>query len=251
MSLITPYLYIGGVQEAQDINFLQGKRVHTIVNCAQELPDFFPQNFQYVRLDLDDTPQQSLARVLDPAAAHIIQKMREGKVVFVHCAAGISRSSSVVVYTLMKLHNWNFGKAFRFVRDLHPRANPNPGFVQQLAGHNNPMQREGTPVFVRDIQASTETNVEFIGGHFVGMSARAESLGPPPLQDSDHGTRRESYQAPDGIYDQQGGMTPIQDPSQPDEKRGWSQLTFDCPDCELPEYSAGGGGKGMYARIFS
>lgn len=239
MSLITPYLYIGGIQEAQDITFLQGSKVHTIVNCAREIPDFFPNNFQYIRLDLDDVPHQSLTHVLDPISRHIIQMMRAGKVVFVHCAAGISRSASVVIYTLMKLHRWNFDKAFRFVRELHPRADPNQGFIQQLASQNNPIQREGIPMYVGD------------SGHTSNVELLEDPDTQTSVQSFTHDAQSEAvYEAPRNIYQRPGGMTPIQDPSQPGRTRGWRQLTFDCPECDLPEYSPGGG-RGLYARIFS
>lgn len=148
MSLITPYLYLGSFKEAQDLNFLQGHRVSLVVNCAQELPNVFPNNFEYIRLDLNDHPSQSLGHVLDPIADEINRAQRAGRVVFVHCAAGISRSSSIVIYTLMKLHGWNFERSLKFVRDLHYRTDPNPGFVQQLVQRNSQSQRHGIPMSV-------------------------------------------------------------------------------------------------------
>src|SRR5215469_1004888 len=108
MSLITPQLYIGDISNAQDINFLRSKHIKLIVNCAKEIPDFFPQNFTYMRLDWDDDPNQPIIKDVEFAANNIIAAMKEHMNVFVHCAAGVSRSSSTVIYTLMKLHKWPY-----------------------------------------------------------------------------------------------------------------------------------------------
>lgn len=250
MSLITPYLFVGSAKEARNDVFLRSKRVHTIVNCAREVPNFFQQDFQYTRLELDDVPDQDLSRVLESTSRHIIQQMREGKVVFVHCAAGISRSVAIVIYTLMKLHRWNFVKAYRFVKDLHPQSNPNPGFVQQLASYNNPMQREGIPLTVGNSveESSIDSSFDLIDG-----PGGSPAIGPPSAyaQDTTIGIRGEDYHPPNSIYTKEGGMAPMADPEQSTVKSGWKQLTFDCPECDLPEYSTGGSSGGLYARIFS
>jgi len=195
MSIITPLLYLGDYNNARDLRFLKRIHVDTIVNCAEELPNSFPNDFNYIRLDLYDAPDQSLGHVLEKISDQIIQLMRQNRVVFVHCAAGISRSSSIVIYTIMKLHRWNYERAFKFVKDLHRRTDPNPGFVEQLVRLNKGLRREGLPV-----------------------TFKSPTVREPPLN---------------GI-----GL------------RGWSKLTFDCPECELPKYGSARDG-GLYARIFS
>lgn len=132
MSLITPHLYLGGLKPAQNFNFLKNKRVKLIVNCAKELPNYFPSDFEYIRLDWDDIPQQNIHKDLDTISNKIIKTIKDGNVVYVHCAAGISRSSSVVIYTIMKLHKWDYNKSYQFVKDFRSIVDPNPGFVEQI-----------------------------------------------------------------------------------------------------------------------
>lgn len=150
MTQITPQLYLGDIHKAQNFEFLQSVGVNHIVNCTDDISNFFPNDFQYTNLGLADHPQQSLHRVLDPAADLIISLLRKGQVVFVHCFAGVSRSASIVIYTLMKLHTWNYEKAFRFVRGFRPLIRPNSGFVEQLTNKNNPIAREGIPTLAMD-----------------------------------------------------------------------------------------------------
>ncbi len=132
MSIITPQLYLGSDKEAKDLNFLKKHKIVLIVNCAQEIPNYFKDKFTYWNLNLQDVPNQDLSHVLDKVADQIIKIMQQGKTVFVHCAAGISRSSTIVIYTLMKKHNWDFENAYTFVKEMHPNTSPNPGFIQQL-----------------------------------------------------------------------------------------------------------------------
>ena len=53
----------------------------------------------------------------------------------VHCAAGISRSSSTVIAYLMKKFGWTYVKAYGFVRGKRPVISPNNGFIRQLRNY--------------------------------------------------------------------------------------------------------------------
>lgn len=55
-----------------------------------------------------------------------------GKNVFVHCAAGISRSSSFVIGFIMKKYGMTFGEGFSYVKEKRNFINPNSGFRDQL-----------------------------------------------------------------------------------------------------------------------
>ena len=52
--------------------------------------------------------------------------------VFVHCAQGVSRSSTIVIAYLMKRYQWNLIKSMQFVANKRDCILPNPGFMQQL-----------------------------------------------------------------------------------------------------------------------
>lgn len=53
-------------------------------------------------------------------------------VVLVHCNAGVSRSSSVVIGYLMLRNKLPFEEAHRQVKTARPAVRPNPGFYRQL-----------------------------------------------------------------------------------------------------------------------
>ena len=53
-------------------------------------------------------------------------------VVFVHCFAGVSRSSTIIIAYLMKIKGMTFEQALQFTKDKRRIISPNPGFIKQL-----------------------------------------------------------------------------------------------------------------------
>jgi hypothetical protein len=62
----------------------------------------------------------------------VAEQRRAGRPVFVHCAAGASRSGLVVVGYVMAEHGWSRDEALRFVRSKRPQTRPNPSFLRRL-----------------------------------------------------------------------------------------------------------------------
>jgi atypical dual specificity phosphatase len=62
--------------------------------------------------------------------------------VIVHCAAGISRSASVVIAYLMEYYNFPLSKALKFVKDTRRIVDPNEGFLQSLAQYEFQLKKE-------------------------------------------------------------------------------------------------------------
>ena len=58
-----------------------------------------------------------------------------------HCNKGVSRSSSMVVAYLMKLHSMTFEQALAFVVARRAIANPNESFCRQLQEYGRRLQR--------------------------------------------------------------------------------------------------------------
>jgi len=80
---------------------------------------------------LGDNP--NLDFVLRDAATAIGAWRAEGKTVFVHCVAGISRTPTVVAAYLASRLGIDGLSGLVRVTEAHPRANPNPGFLEALA----------------------------------------------------------------------------------------------------------------------
>ncbi|KAH9930665.1 protein-tyrosine phosphatase-like protein [Fomitopsis serialis] len=91
---------------------------------------------------LSAIPFAELAEYL-PASTHFLSDaLRDPKArVLVHCAQGISRSSSVVCAYLIAKYGWSPERAVRFVKSKYALADPNPGFVMQLGEYARSLER--------------------------------------------------------------------------------------------------------------
>ena len=132
MSKITKNLYIGSYIEATNSQWLAFHGITHIVNMSTEHRNYFPRRFRYFRGDLYDHPMQSLEKTLKVGFLFIRNAIAQGGTVFVHCHAGVSRSSSMVLYYLMKTYGWSLDSSVAYMRRTHPRTNPNAGFMMEL-----------------------------------------------------------------------------------------------------------------------
>jgi hypothetical protein len=62
----------------------------------------------------------------------VTDQRKQGRVVYVHCRAGVSRSGMVVVAYEMAKNGWGFDEALRYVQSRRPVVSPNPLFRSLL-----------------------------------------------------------------------------------------------------------------------
>ena len=96
-----------------------------------ELP--FPDNFEYHPLEFGDCPTVELASHVKRGIETIKKAHSEGKTCFIHCAAGVSRSASIVIAYVMVTKGLNFEEALKYVQERRPCVDPNDGFRAYLA----------------------------------------------------------------------------------------------------------------------
>ena len=123
-------IYLGDFRTADDINILKEYNITHIINCAFNLPNRFPNEITYKRLDLRDEPNQPIIEKLEEAYEFI--KENKDKNIFVHCVFGKSRSASVVIFYIMKEKKLNFQDAKNYVKNIRNIVEPNSGFELEL-----------------------------------------------------------------------------------------------------------------------
>lgn len=102
----------------------------------------FPDKFTYKVLKIDDFQFQDIKQHLPTVYTFIHEARTSGGKVFVHCAAGVSRSASMVISYLMKLNGWTFQEAFDFVKQIRNVICPNSGFRKQLLEYQQELRKE-------------------------------------------------------------------------------------------------------------
>ena len=123
-------LYLGDFRAADDLNILKQNKITHILNCAFNLPNKFPNDLIYKRLDLRDEPDQKIIEQMKEAYKYI--KENSDKNIFVHCVFGKSRSASVIIFYIMNEHKIDFNSAKDIVKAKRGIVNPNIGFQNQL-----------------------------------------------------------------------------------------------------------------------
>jgi protein-tyrosine phosphatase len=124
-TLILNGLYLGNFVSSQDSKFISESKIGAIVNCTPSVPNKFCNEIEYMRLNLNDTSNEDdkMLKYINPAVEFIYKNLNiDGKNVFVHCHAGVSRSPTIVVAYLMKYYSMTLDDAIRFVQKRRPKV---------------------------------------------------------------------------------------------------------------------------------
>jgi len=167
---ICNFLWLGNLDNAQDTNFLTKNNITHLINIStydyeNGLPISVNQN-NYLHIKILDSDRADLLPHLDCSMkflkrAHVLWEDSNSQfgTTLVHCQAGISRSSSVVIAFIMNHRHMGWRRSYDYVKARRPSICPNINFTGQLieyekelAGKNiiKNIQRE------RDYDASSE-----------------------------------------------------------------------------------------------
>ncbi|XP_055360256.1 dual specificity phosphatase 29-like [Betta splendens] len=139
MDEVYPRIYIGDMHAAKDKSALRDHGVTHVLNAAHggfgvnTGPGFYRDTgITYHGVEAFDAPSFNLSPFFYPAAGFIRNALSSsaGKVL-VHCAMGLSRSSSLVLAYLMIHEGMTLADATRAV-GANRNVCPNEGFLQQL-----------------------------------------------------------------------------------------------------------------------
>jgi hypothetical protein len=135
-------LYLGSVENATDIDFLKRKNIKLIMSVVgagmdADISKFFKSTPEFlgikrVSFHINDTVRERISRIFDTAYDEIDKYSSKGKHVLVHCAAGISRSATIVIMYLMRKHGMSVTTAYKYVAARRPIINPNTRFMHEL-----------------------------------------------------------------------------------------------------------------------
>lgn len=156
-SLIKNGIFIGNAHSVignfatKDPDILDEKNIKVVISALteEEYDDYmiakedFP-NCDWHRLVIDDNPEEKISEHFFSVHKIISQAVSENKNVVVHCAAGMSRSPTLVIAYLMIENRWNYEEAISFVRKRREIIDPNVGFIKQLKGLEYKLKKYST-----------------------------------------------------------------------------------------------------------
>ncbi|XP_033978492.1 dual specificity protein phosphatase 19-like [Trematomus bernacchii] len=132
VGVVRPFILLGSQDAAHDEETLQRLKVTHVLNVAYGVSNLLPDQLVYKTLQILDLPDTDITSYLEECSGFIELARQQDGVVLVHCNAGVSRSSSIVVGYLMLREGLTFDDAYSQVKLARPSTRPNPGFYQQL-----------------------------------------------------------------------------------------------------------------------
>ena len=131
MDCILENLFISNAAIASNYKQLKLKAITHVLIVAKCIPPPFPKEFTYKVIPAYDLPSFKLASYFDECINFIDEGRKVGKVL-VHCAAGMSRSATIIICYVMKHLGKSSLEAINFVKSKHKESSPNLGFIRQL-----------------------------------------------------------------------------------------------------------------------
>ncbi len=126
--IIPNKLYLGNNESAKNLDILKNNQITSILICGYFLSEFFPGQFIYKTLEIQDNEYEIIINSLIKG----IEFIEKNKTILVHCREGISRSSAIVIGYIMYKEKKSYIEAENFVRTKKSDINPNENFVNQL-----------------------------------------------------------------------------------------------------------------------
>ena len=126
--IIPNKLYLGNNESAKNLDILKNNQITSILICGYFLSEFFPGQFIYKTLEIQDNEYEIIINSLIKG----IEFIENNKTILVHCREGISRSSAIVIGYIMYKEKKSYNEAENFVRTKKSDINPNENFVNQL-----------------------------------------------------------------------------------------------------------------------
>ncbi|PLW48296.1 hypothetical protein PCANC_12898 [Puccinia coronata f. sp. avenae] len=134
---ILPSVFLGPYQASRDLASLQKHHI-THICCISESREahlfkpYFPDQFNYLTLDIRDATDQHLISIFPKAKEFIDNALQRNGRVLIHCGDGLSRSPAIITAYVMASCNVSSDTAFHFVQSRRFCVSPNMGFLHQL-----------------------------------------------------------------------------------------------------------------------
>ena len=123
-------IFLGSAFNAANQESFQKYGIERVLNVTKEIPCVFPEDYEYYRINVRDTRDSFLHHHYEESLEFL--KNEPSKKVLVHCYMGSSRSASVVIYYLMKVHKMGYQEALEFTQSKREAVNLNQNFADEL-----------------------------------------------------------------------------------------------------------------------
>lgn len=124
-------LYLGSYIAAKNFKDLANANVKAVITIAEGIKVAYPTEMitEHLVINAIDMDTYDIKQHFDQCKDFIDKHLQHGSVL-VHCIAGVSRSSSIIIAYLMKINCWSLERAYKFAHSKRNKVSPNPGFLK-------------------------------------------------------------------------------------------------------------------------
>ena len=129
-------LYLGNYLTAQCLEWLKDQQITHVIALLSSKNDELIKKYEEMGVTFEfyrsfDIWDQDLTQYFEDSHKSLSDKLSKGNVQ-VHCAAGRSRSATIVISYIMSQNKQTLEKAHEYVLSKKNNIDPNDGFLKQL-----------------------------------------------------------------------------------------------------------------------
>ena len=125
-------IVLGTVEGANCISIIDKFGIKRILTVGTNLEKGLTDRCEYMAISIYDSRNEDIYQFFEKTYEYIDKALKDKAPLFVHCAEGISRSSTIVMAYFIKKFKWSYVEAYNFVSDKSSFVNPNKTFEKQL-----------------------------------------------------------------------------------------------------------------------
>lgn len=135
MTPIIDNIYLGNACDASFYYKLKNESIGLIINVTKEIPNYFEEDFEYYNIKINDINSENFTdKTFEDTLTKIeeYQNIHPDKNILIHCYMGSSRSATIVLAYLMKIHSMTLQESLKLLKKKRSIVNVNTSFYTNL-----------------------------------------------------------------------------------------------------------------------
>ncbi|KAM7015241.1 dual specificity protein phosphatase 22-A isoform 1-T1 [Tautogolabrus adspersus] len=173
-SQVVDGLYLGNIRDAENRESLSKNGITHILSVYNNAKPVF-EDKTYLCIHAADASSQNLLQHFKECISFIHECRLNGGSCLVHCLAGVSRSTTMVVAYLMTVTHYSWEECLSAVKAVRSFVGPNYGFQQQLQEYQTTQVSEFRAWLRSSFQPSPFNDQEQVGALLSQYTEQQES----------------------------------------------------------------------------